>query len=128
MASIANSLLLPLSAALHLNVTFWILVVTNFLLMHAIWISQVVRVRRWDRADFGPVFIWSLAAFAVLGNLSLAIWESQLTAIFPNKRSAFSSVATLADAASFPVWEMKAFGGWRQGVHAPDIYGCRRSG
>ena len=51
-ASIANSLLLPLSAALHLNVTFWILVVTNFLLMHAIWISQVVRVRRWDRADF----------------------------------------------------------------------------
>ncbi len=82
-ASIANSLLLPLSAALHLNVTFWILVVTNFLLMHAIWISQVVRVRRWDRADFGPVFRWSLAAFAVLGNLSLAIWESQLTAIFP---------------------------------------------
>lgn len=83
-ASIANSLLLPVSAALHFNLTFWILIGTNFLLLHGIWISQLIRLRSWDRLSWGGIFLWPLAAFAVLGNLTMALWENQLTSAFPH--------------------------------------------
>jgi len=85
-ASIANSLLLPVAAALHFNVTFWLLVVTNFLLFHAIWITQLP-FKKWSRVDWGwHVYWWPLplVAFAVLGNLSLAFWEAQLLSVFPS--------------------------------------------
>jgi hypothetical protein len=81
-ASIVNSLLLPATAALQFGVTFWVLVVTNFVLMHAVWISQIRHFRDWRKLDFRP-FFWSLVSFAVLGNLSLLLWGEQLLGVFP---------------------------------------------
>jgi hypothetical protein len=54
-ASIVNSMLFVAAAALQLNVTFWVLVVTNFALMHAVWLVQLVRRREWSAVDFGLV-------------------------------------------------------------------------
>ena len=84
-ASTVNSFLLPLAAALHFNVAFWILVATNFALFHAIWVSQLIRLKSWKRVDWGwHLFRWPLVAFALLGNLSLALWGSQLLGVFPS--------------------------------------------
>ena len=80
-ASIANSLLLLPTAALQFNVVFWVLVVTNFALMHAIWVVPVVR-RRAAR-DFRP-FLSALIAFALLGNGALLMWGDRLLAVFPS--------------------------------------------
>ena len=82
-ASIANSLLLPATAALHLNVTFWVLVLTNFLLMHGVWVAQLMRLRSWKGIDWA-VIRWPLIAFAVLGNFSLLLWQDQLLSVFPS--------------------------------------------
>ncbi len=60
------------AAALQLNVTFWVLVVTNFVLMHAIWLVQLARRRNWSAVDFG-LAKWPLIAFAVLGNAALLL-------------------------------------------------------
>lgn len=81
-ASILNSLLLPITAALGFSVTFWVLTCTNFLLFHAVWISQVLASRDWRRFDL-RAFFWSLVAFAVLGNLSMLVWGEQLLAVLP---------------------------------------------
>jgi hypothetical protein len=81
-ASIANSLLLPAAAAAQLNVTFWVLVMTNFVLMHAVWITQLVRFRNWGKVNFG-LAKWPLIAFGVLGNLALLLWAERLLAVFP---------------------------------------------
>jgi len=86
-ASILNSLLLPIAAALHFNVSFWVLGVTNFVLFHAIWLHQLVRLRGWSRVDWGwSIYRWPLAlvAFAVAGNLSYILWEAELTSVFPS--------------------------------------------
>lgn len=86
-ASIGNSLLLPLAAAFHLNVAFWVLVVTNFVLMQAIWITQLLRGVKWGRVDWGwRLAFWPvpLVAFGLLGTGSYAIWESQLTSVLPS--------------------------------------------
>jgi hypothetical protein len=61
-------------------VTFWVLTCTNFVLFHAVWISQLRR--DWRRFDGRP-FLWSLVAFAGLGNLSMLVWDEQLMAVFP---------------------------------------------
>ncbi len=82
-ASILNSLLLPAAAALHLDMTFRVLVCTNFVLMHAVWVSQLVRLKGWKRIDWA-VAKWPLIAFAVLGNLSFLLWEEQLLAALPS--------------------------------------------
>lgn len=82
-ASIVNSFLLPVTAALHLDVMFWVLVLTNFVLMHAIWVSQLFRVNSWKRIDWAPAK-WPLIAFAVLGNLTVLLWEERLLAVFPS--------------------------------------------
>jgi hypothetical protein len=81
-ASIVNSLLLLPAAALHLNVTFWVLVVTNFALMHAVWLDQLVRRREWSAVDFRLVK-WPLLAFALMGNAALLLWGERLFAVFP---------------------------------------------
>ena len=78
-ASILNSLLLPAAAALGLDVTFWVLVLTNFVAMHAIWLVQ----KRRGAVDFGLVK-WPLIAFAVLGNAALLVWGERLLAVFPS--------------------------------------------
>ena len=86
-ASIANSLLLPVVAAVHFNIAFWTLVVSNFMLFHAIWVTQLVRLRRWEKVDWGwTIYRWPLAliAFALLGTVSYAIWETQLDSVFPS--------------------------------------------
>lgn len=54
-ASIVNSLLLFTAAALQLNATFWVLVVTNFALLHAVWLVQLVRRRHSGAVDSGYV-------------------------------------------------------------------------
>lgn len=85
-ASILNSLLLPFAAALHFNVAFWALVVTNFVLFHAIWVTQLVRVKRWDEVNWGwHVYRWPLplVAFSLLGCSSIALWETELMSVFP---------------------------------------------
>ena len=82
----ANSLLLPLAAALHYNVAFWVLVLSNFVLMHAIWITQIIRRKSWSSVDRGwHLYRWPLpmVAFALLGLGSYFIWETQLTSVFP---------------------------------------------
>jgi hypothetical protein len=66
----------PAAAALHLDVTFWVL-------MHAVWVTQLVQFGSWKRIDWAVVK-WPLIAFAVLGNLSLFLWEEQLLAVFPS--------------------------------------------
>jgi hypothetical protein len=81
--SVVNSFLLPTTAALHFNVAFWALVMTNFLLMHTVWLSQLVRFRNWQKVDFG-LAKWPLVAFAVLGNLSWLVWDEQLLSSFPS--------------------------------------------
>jgi hypothetical protein len=81
-ASIVNSLLLLPAAALQLDVTFWVLGVTNFALMHAIWLDQLVRRKEWAAVDFGLVK-WPLIAFAVLGNGALLLWDERLFGVFP---------------------------------------------
>lgn len=79
-ASIVNSLLLPIAAGFQLNVTFWVLVMANFLLMHAVWVVQLSRRRR-TRIDFGLVKR-PLVAFGVLGNAALLLWGERLFAVF----------------------------------------------
>ena len=81
-ASIANSLLLLAAAATQLNLTFWVLGVTNFALMHAVWLVQLVRRRDWGEVDF-RLMKWPLIAFAVLGNAALLLWGERLLAVFP---------------------------------------------
>lgn len=81
-ASIANSLLLPIVTALQLNVTFWVLVMTNFMLMHAVWVIQLPQSRSGSKVDFRLVK-WPLVAFAVLGNVALLLWGERLLAVFP---------------------------------------------
>lgn len=83
-ASILNSSLLPVAAALQLNVTFWVLVMTNFVLIHAVWLSQLPRSRTTSgtRVDFALVKR-PLVAFAVLGNAALLLWGERLLAVFP---------------------------------------------
>jgi hypothetical protein len=66
-----------------LDVTFWVLVVTNFVLMHGVWVTQLAQFNSWKRIDWAPVK-WPLIAFAVLGNLSLFLLEEQLLAVFPS--------------------------------------------
>ena len=80
-ASIVNSILLPTAAAFQLNVTFWVLVVTNFVLLHAIWLTQFVQRRIWHEVDFGSAK-WPLIAFVVLGNLALLLWSEGLLSVF----------------------------------------------
>jgi len=79
-ASIANSLLLPVAAALHFNLAWWVLVVTNAVLMHAVWVSQLTR-GSWNAIDWTP-FKWPLIACGVLGNFSYFMWEKQLLSAF----------------------------------------------
>ena len=81
-ASILNSLLLLSAAALQLDVTFWVLVMTNFVLMHAIWIVQVTPRRNWSEFDFG-LMKWPLIAFGGLAHLALLLWGERLLAVFP---------------------------------------------
>jgi hypothetical protein len=81
-ASIVNSLLLIAAAALQLNVTFWVLAFTNFALMHAVWLVQLLRRREWGEVDFSLVK-WPLIASAVLGNAALLLWGERLLAGFP---------------------------------------------
>jgi len=87
-SSITNSILLPVAAALHFNATFWVLVVTNFVLMHAIWILPVAFGHKsWSDVDWGwHLSRWPLplAAFAAFGSGSYAIWGTQLDSVFPN--------------------------------------------
>ena len=77
-ASIANSLLLPVAAALHFNDAFLVLVVTNFVLMHAIWMVPIfIRNKSWSDVDWGwHVHRWPLplVAFALFGTGSYAFW------------------------------------------------------
>ena len=75
--SVANSLLLVPIAAFSFDEAFWALVITNFLLMHAIWISQLGHGGNWRKVDFG-ITKWPLVAFAVMGNFSLLVWGDQL--------------------------------------------------
>ena len=82
-ASIVNSFLLPATAALQFDVTFWVLVFTNFVLIHMVWVAQLVRFNSWKRIDWAA-FKWPLIAFAVLGNLSFFLWEEQLLAASPS--------------------------------------------
>ena len=89
LASIGNSLLLllPLAAALQFNVAFWVLVGTNFVLMHAIWIGQLLRGATWSSVNWGwRLSLWPLplVAFGLLGTGSYFIWERQLTSVFPS--------------------------------------------
>lgn len=79
--SVVNSFLLPMAAAFQFNEVFWLLVITNFVLMHAVRISEIGRFREWRTLDFRP-FFWALVAFGVLGNLSLLLWEEQLLGVF----------------------------------------------
>ena len=65
-----------------MDATFWVLVLINFMLMHVVWVTQLVRFSSWKRIDWAVVK-WPLIAFAVLGNLSLFLWEEQLLAVFP---------------------------------------------
>ena len=81
-ASILNSLLLPVVAVLQLNVTFWVLVLTNFVLMHAVWLVQVTQSRSGSRVDF-RLAKWPLIAFALLGNATLLLWSGRLMSVFP---------------------------------------------
>jgi hypothetical protein len=53
-ASVVNSVLLPASAALQFDKTFWALVVTNFVLMHMVWIDQLLRSGTWQRSTSVP--------------------------------------------------------------------------
>jgi hypothetical protein len=78
-SSIANSVLLPVTAALNSNVIFWMLVFTNFLLMHAVWLSQVVRNR--EHVDYSLVR-WPLIAFATFGGAALSFWADRLFSVF----------------------------------------------
>src|SRR3954451_14028843 len=81
-ASIVNSLLLFAAAVVQLNVTFWVLLVTNFALMHGVWLAQLVRHKHWGAVDFRAVK-WPLIAFGVLGNAALLIWGDRLLTVFP---------------------------------------------
>jgi len=81
-ASIGSSLLLFAAAALQLDVTFWVLVCTNFVLMHAVWLTQFARHGSWEAIDFRAVK-WPLVSFAALGNAALLLWGDQLLAVFP---------------------------------------------
>ena len=80
--SVLNSSLLPITAGFEFNVTFWVLVCTNFVLFHAVWISQIRHLKDWRTLDPRP-FFWALVAFAALGNLSLLLWGRQLLGMFP---------------------------------------------
>lgn len=80
-ASTVNSLLLPIVAAFRLNVTFWVLVMANFLLLHAVWAVQLPQKGR-TKVDFRLVR-WPLIAFGVLGNVALLLWGERLLAVFP---------------------------------------------
>jgi hypothetical protein len=79
-ASIVNSLLLLPAAAIQFDVLFWVLVATNFALMHAVWVVPLVRRR--GMAGF-RLFTWPLIAFAVMGNGALFLWGDRLLAVFP---------------------------------------------
>ena len=86
-ASILNSLLLPVAAASHFNVTFWALVITNFVLMHSIWMTQLPRVKSLRNVDWGgrgSHWPLPLLAFGLLGTGSYAIWETELASVFPS--------------------------------------------
>ena len=80
-ASIVNSLLLPTAAAFHFDVPFWGLVVTNFFLMHAVWLTQLIQGKTRREIDLVPVR-WSLVSFAGLGNLALLLWCNELLSVF----------------------------------------------
>lgn len=79
--SFANSLLLVPIAAFGFGEAFWVLVVTNFTLMHAVWISQLGPRGNGRKVDFGAIK-WPLVAFAGMGNFSLFVWGDQLFPIF----------------------------------------------
>jgi hypothetical protein len=80
-ASVVNSVLLPASAALQFDKTFWALVVTNFVLMHMVWIDQLLRSGTWQKVDLRP-FKWPLVAFALLGISSVVLWGHRLATVF----------------------------------------------
>ena len=79
--SVANSLLLVPIAAFRIGEAFWVLVVTNFTLMHAVWISQLDPRGNRRKIDFGAIK-WPLVVFAGLGNFSLFVLGDQLFPIF----------------------------------------------
>ena len=81
-ASIVSSVLLFSAAALHFDVTFWVLVLTNFVFMHAVWVTQLVQRRSWNAVDF-RLAKWPLIAFGVLGNFAVLLWGERLSAVFP---------------------------------------------
>jgi lipoprotein signal peptidase len=69
--------MLPLAPALQLYVAWWMLGVTNFVLVHAVWVCQ----RKQEVINTTP-FKCALIAFGALGNLSFFMWERQLLAAF----------------------------------------------
>jgi hypothetical protein len=62
------------------NLAWWVLVVTNAVLMHAVWVSQLTR-GSWNAIDWAT-FKWPLIACGVLGNFSYFMWEKQLLSAF----------------------------------------------
>ncbi len=81
LASIFNSLMLLAAAALQWDATFWALVMTNFALMHAVWLVQLARHKNWRAVDVS-LLKWPLLAFAVMGNAALLLWGDRLLAVF----------------------------------------------
>ena len=53
--SVATSFLLVPIAAFGFGEAFWVLVVTNFTLMHAVWISQLGARGNRRKVDFGII-------------------------------------------------------------------------
>jgi len=92
-ASIVNSLLLLPTAALQFNMLFWVLVVTNFALMHGVWVVPLLRRR--GAVGFRS-FGWPLIAFAVLGNAAPSSVGRPALRSVPRLASAFHPLRTLA--------------------------------